>query len=185
MLALILLTGMTSYLLGQARDAALQGNNSALSVQEVGIHACIRNHAKAHVYLSARQWLDNYASTHAEMSPMDYKAFLPSGRKVFYYYQYRKDMLERHGCLLGHGPSELGSTPRPNNIEPIHPREAASVPLPAIATTKTRPPARRGEGASTPPALASNPCFCFFFFGGGARPSRRTQFFVLHRCVSS
>jgi hypothetical protein len=80
--ALILLTGMTSYLLGQARDAALQGNNSALSVQEVGIHACIRNHAKAHVYLSARQWLGNYASMHAEMSPMDYKAFLPSGRKA-------------------------------------------------------------------------------------------------------
>ena len=69
---------------GQARDAALQGNNSALSVQEVGIHACIRNHAKAHVYLSARQWLDNYASKHAEMSPMDYTAFLPSGRKVFF-----------------------------------------------------------------------------------------------------
>ena len=80
-----LLAIMTSYMLGQARDATLQGNKSALSVQEVGIHACIRNHAEAHVYLSARQLLENYASTHAEMSPMDYKAFLPSGRKVFYY----------------------------------------------------------------------------------------------------
>ena len=40
--ALIRLTGMTSYLLGQARDAALQVKNSALSVQEVGIQACIR-----------------------------------------------------------------------------------------------------------------------------------------------
>ena len=30
-------------------------------------------------------------------------------------------MLERHGCLLGHGPSELGSTPRPSNVEPSTP----------------------------------------------------------------
>ena len=78
-----MLTGITSYVLSQARDAALQGHSSALSVHEVGMHACIRNQSKPHVYLSARQWLDNYASTHAEMSPMDYKAFLPSGRKSF------------------------------------------------------------------------------------------------------
>ena len=91
--ALVMLTGITSYLLSQARDAALQGHSSALSVHEVGMHACIRNQYKAHVYHSARQWLDNYASTHADMSPMDYKAFLLSGRYVFYYYQSRKDML--------------------------------------------------------------------------------------------
>ena len=52
---------------------------------------------------------------------MDYKAFLPSGRKVYFYYKYRTDMLEHHGCLLGHGPSELGSTPRPSNVEPSTP----------------------------------------------------------------
>ena len=46
-------------------------------------------------YLSARQWLEHYASTHAEMSPMDEKAYLPAGRKMFYYYQYRRDMILR------------------------------------------------------------------------------------------
>ena len=81
--ALVMLTGITSYLLSQARDAALQGHSSALSVHEVGLHACIRNQSKPQLYLSARQWLDNYASTHAEMSPMDYKALLLSGRNLF------------------------------------------------------------------------------------------------------
>ena len=77
-----MLTGITSYLLGQARDAALQGHSSALSVHEVGMRACVRQQSNAHVYLSAHQWLEMYASPHAEMSPMDYKAFLLSGRKV-------------------------------------------------------------------------------------------------------
>ena len=79
-----MLTGIAPYLLSQARDAALKGHRSALSVHEMGMHAFVRNQSKAHVYLSARQWLDNCASTHAEMSPMDYKAVLPSGRNVFY-----------------------------------------------------------------------------------------------------
>ena len=28
---------------------------------------------------------------------MSWNAYLPAGRKVFYYYHYRKDILERHG----------------------------------------------------------------------------------------
>jgi hypothetical protein len=84
--ALFLLTRVTPYLLSQARDATLKGQRSVLSVHEMGARACIRNKPKAHVYLFARQWLENYVSTHAEMSPVDYKAVLPSGRNVFYYY---------------------------------------------------------------------------------------------------
>ncbi len=50
---------------------------------------------KAAAYLGAR--LEWYADTHAEQSPMDGNAYLPAGRKVFYYARYRKDILERHG----------------------------------------------------------------------------------------
>ena len=32
---------------------------------------------------------------------MDEKAYLPSGRKSFYYYQYRRDMIERSEAALG------------------------------------------------------------------------------------
>ena len=169
--ALILLTGMTSYLLGQARDAALQGNNSALSVQEVGIHACIRNHAKAHVYLSARQWLENYASTHAEMSPMDYKAFLPSGRKVFYYYQYRKDTLERHGCLLGQWPSEQGSTPRPSNVEPSTPtpKRGRTGPTPHSRNDQDVPSGKKRRGRLNPHSLGEQSVL-------GGTPQKDTAF---------
>jgi hypothetical protein len=176
--ALILLTGMTSYLLGQARDAALQGNNSALSVQEVGIHACIRNHAKAHVYLSARQWLDNYASTHAEMSPMNYKAFLLSGCKVFYYYQCRKDMLERHGCLLGQWPSEQGSTPRPSNVEPSTPtpKRGRTGPTPHSRNDQDVPSGKKRRGRLNPHSLGEQSVL------GGARPNKRTQFFCIVVC---
>ena len=104
------------------------------------MHACIRNQSMAHMYLSARQRLENYASTHAELSPMDYKAFLPSGRQVFYYYQYRLDMLERHGRPLGHGPSELGSTPRSSNVEP-------STPTPKRGLKRRYPHSRNAQDA--------------------------------------
>ena len=57
--ALFLLTRIYPYLLSQARDATLKGQRSVLSVHEVGMHARIRNHSKAPVYISARQWLDD------------------------------------------------------------------------------------------------------------------------------
>ena len=49
--------------------------------------------------MSCRQWLEWLAATHAEMSPMRLEAYLPSGRKIFYYYQYRHDMMgSGRGC---------------------------------------------------------------------------------------
>ena len=118
-IAFLQLTGMNNWMLQQARDGALQGRRSVLSTCEMGLHAAIKNQSKAHLYLSARQWLEHYAATHAELSPMDDKAYLPSGRKTFYYFHYRRDMLERHR-LLGAASAQasqggdviLGSTPR-------------------------------------------------------------------------
>ena len=174
--ALFLLTRITPYLLSQARDATLKGQRSVLSVHEVGMHACIRNHSKAPVYLSARQWLGNYASTHAEMSPMDYKAFLPSGRNVFYYYQYRTDMLERHGCLLGHGPSELGSTPRPSNVEPSTPTPKRGCKR-RSRNLQDAPSSKKGLEHLNPHSLGEQ-----YVLGG---TPRHEDTLFLHRCVPS
>ena len=44
------------------------------------------NHAP--LFLDARQWLEQYADTHGEHSPMDCLTFLPAGRKQFYHAQY-------------------------------------------------------------------------------------------------
>ena len=44
--ALYLLTGITPYLLNQARDAALKGHRSVLSVREMGMHACMHQKPK-------------------------------------------------------------------------------------------------------------------------------------------
>ena len=48
--------------------------------------------SKAAKYHGARPWPEWYADTHAEMSPMDGKAYLLVGRKAFYYAHYRNDM---------------------------------------------------------------------------------------------
>ena len=38
--------------------------------------------------MHARQWLEHYARTRAELSPTKLEAYLPAGRKIFYYWQY-------------------------------------------------------------------------------------------------
>ena len=53
---------------------------------------------KAAAYLGVCQWLEWYAGTHAEMSPMDGKAYLLAGRKAFYNAHHRQDIQERHGA---------------------------------------------------------------------------------------
>ena len=114
--AFLALTGISKWMLAQCRDGAVQGKRSFVTATEMGLHASLRkpDGGKLQTYLSARQWLEHYASSHAEMSPMDEKAYLPSGRKMFYYYHYRRDMLERSEAALGKGvrdESLLGSTP--------------------------------------------------------------------------
>lgn len=48
----------------------------------------MRNQSKAHRYLDARSWIESYAETHGEKSPMSLQVFLPAGRKFFYHSQY-------------------------------------------------------------------------------------------------
>ena len=106
-MACITLAGIITWLLTQSREGVIHGQRSILSVHEMGMHASIMNHPKAASYVSARQWLEHYAATHTELSPMDDKAYLPSGRKVFYYHQYRQDMIER-GEAHGNSITEAG-----------------------------------------------------------------------------
>ena len=105
--AFMALTGLGASFLQAARAAALENTVSWATPGERVLHGgLITNTAKATSYLSARQWLETYADTHSEWSPMDGRAYLPAGRKGFYYYHYRSDMMERHGIsrCSGRGP---------------------------------------------------------------------------------
>lgn len=95
--AFLILTGVGVSVLQAARAGALQDRMSWSSPMERGLHSGSMTHAKPAAYLGARQWLEGYATTHAEWSPMEAKAYLPSGRKIFYYHHYRMDILRRHG----------------------------------------------------------------------------------------
>ena len=101
--AFLSLTGLGASTLQSARDAALAGKVSWSSKAERELHGFSmqsgrqgKTHGRA-AYLGARAWLEWYAETHSEMSSMEFKAYLPAGRKCFYYAHYRRDILERHG----------------------------------------------------------------------------------------
>ena len=92
------LTGLGASTLQAARGEALAGNVSWSSRVERGLHGgTMENTSKSAAYLGARQWLEWYADSHAELSPMDGQAYLPAGRKAFYFAHCRMDILERHG----------------------------------------------------------------------------------------
>ena len=86
--AFMRVTGIGASSLTKARPSALSGHASSLSRQELGMNRLMlgRNHPP--LYLDARQWLEHYADTNGEQSPMDCLTFLPAGRKQFYYAQY-------------------------------------------------------------------------------------------------
>ena len=46
---------------------------------------------KQNLYLDVRQWLEHYAATHAEQSPISLQLELPAGRQFFYYMAYVED----------------------------------------------------------------------------------------------
>ena len=54
------------------------------------------------LYLDSRQWLEWYADTHAEKSPISLKWYLPGGRKCDYHLIYERD---RRSC--GREPASL------------------------------------------------------------------------------
>ena len=101
--AFLILSGLGCSTLQAARDAALAGKVSWSSGAERELHGFSMHagsHNKAHgrmAYLGARAWLEWYAETHADMSPTKFHAYLPAGRKCFYYAHYRKSILERYG----------------------------------------------------------------------------------------
>ena len=91
------LAGIGVSMLQEARAHALQGRVSWPSPMERGVHGLQSSHHQPPAYLGARQWLERYADTHAEWSPKEAKAYSPAGRKVFYYFHYRMDLMARHG----------------------------------------------------------------------------------------
>ena len=86
-----MITGISSWTLTRARAGALAGHASSLSNAELGSSQMIKSARQQHLYLDARQWLEHYAATHAEQSPISLQLELPAGRKFFYYTTYAED----------------------------------------------------------------------------------------------
>lgn len=99
--AFMFLTGVSCFACNEARQAALVGKHCWVSRAELGLASSICNSPSVPKYLNARQWLEWYAATYAEMSPMSAVAYLPAGRKAFYYEHYRQDVLSRAGLAPG------------------------------------------------------------------------------------
>ena len=85
------LTGLGGGSLDDVRKAALEGRRSAYGANELMTYLSAPANSKPALYLDARQWLEHYADTHAELSPMTLEAYLPCGRKEMYYRQYHAD----------------------------------------------------------------------------------------------
>ena len=86
-----MITGISSWSLTRARAGAQAGHASSLSNAELGSSQMIKSASKQNLYLDARQWLEHYAATHAEQSPISLQLELPAGRKFFYYMAYAED----------------------------------------------------------------------------------------------
>ena len=133
--AVIALTGLNAWMLQQAKAGAIHGQFSTLSAHEVGLHASNENQYNVFSYLSARQWLAHSAATHAEQSPMDDKAYLPSRKMCSIIAKYRRDMIARgaqHGNAIkeaGHGTPE-----RPTGAQMSTPRHGCKRPRPVNRT---------------------------------------------------
>lgn len=93
------LVGCGAQLLVDLRQAAKRGTCARTSVAEWKMAAGICNSSKPKRYLDAAQWIQCYAETHGEMSPMSGLILLPAGRKQLYYTQY---LYERSLQCLAH-----------------------------------------------------------------------------------
>eukprot|EP00812_Abedinium_dasypus_P011432 NODE_498_length_1524_cov_2.803268.p1 GENE.NODE_498_length_1524_cov_2.803268~~NODE_498_length_1524_cov_2.803268.p1 ORF type:complete len:436 (+),score=56.79 NODE_498_length_1524_cov_2.803268:192-1310(+) len=89
--AFLALAGVCVSSLEAARNGALRETKSSLSLKELLMCQRIANTNREPLYLDARQWLEHYAGSHGEQSPMDCLTFLPAGRKQFYYFHYKHD----------------------------------------------------------------------------------------------
>ena len=90
--------GVGSSTLHATRSHALAGLASWSPRAERGLRGGVLSNANAAAaYFGARQWLEWYADSHAEMSPLGGTTYLSVGRKPFYCAHCRKDILGRHG----------------------------------------------------------------------------------------
>ena len=97
-----LLTGIGHKSITKAKEAALAGKKSSLSRSELSWSLQIAATSKPKLYIDARVWLENYAATHAEESPMKSECYLPAGRKLMYYLVYayeRKAAGQQHAAF--------------------------------------------------------------------------------------
>ena len=85
------LAGVGMSTLMEARHGALRDAKSSLSLRELLVCQRIVNTNQKPLHLDARQWLEYYADSHGEQSPMDCLTFLPGGRKQFYYSHFKHD----------------------------------------------------------------------------------------------
>ena len=80
--AFLVLTGVGSSVTQAVRGDVLSNKVSYSTPAERGLHGGrLKSTSKSMAYLSARQWLEAYAGSHSEWSPMDAKAYLPAGRQ--------------------------------------------------------------------------------------------------------
>ena len=86
--AFLALTGIGSNSLTLARSAAAADKRSSLSGAELGACLSIKNTNRPKLYLDARMWLEHFADSSGEHSPMHIETFLPNGRKSDYYAMY-------------------------------------------------------------------------------------------------
>ena len=90
-----ILTGIGRSSLTQAKADVMMGKLSSCSRAELSEWMMIVATNKPKLYLDCRQWLETYADTHAEQSPISLTSYLPSGRKQFYHLIYERDRLRQ------------------------------------------------------------------------------------------
>ena len=69
----------------------MQGRLMSCARRELCLWLDIVATNKPKLYLDCRLWLEHYADTHAEQSPISLISYLPRGRKQFYHLIYERD----------------------------------------------------------------------------------------------
>ena len=82
-----ILTSISAGALQRAKDAASNGHQSSISRRAL----LPKNVGTSEKWMDVRSWLEKYAADHAEMSPHSDEAYLPAGRRSFYYLIYQRD----------------------------------------------------------------------------------------------
>jgi len=90
-----MLTGIGVSSLTIARDSVMRHKQSSCARSELSQWLDIVATNKPKLYLDSRQWLEWYADTHAEKSPISLMCYLPGGRKLFYHLIYERDRRSR------------------------------------------------------------------------------------------